>query len=85
MPKLLVAVAVLCLAACLDPAEDGNLVPRTTDEDPSIPQLSFNGSTFHLQTFGDPSAPVIVVLHGGPGGDYRGLLRLRDPVNGVRL
>jgi proline iminopeptidase len=24
-------------------------------------------------------------LHGGPGGDYRGLLRLRDPVNGVRL
>ncbi len=85
MPKLLAAVAALFLTACLDPGEDGNLVPRTADEDPSIPQLSFNGSTFHVETFGDPSAPVIVVLHGGPGGDYRGLLRLRDPVNGVRL
>ena len=85
MPKLLLAVALLGLTACLDPAEDGNLVPRTADEDPSIPQLSFNGSTFHLETFGDPSAPVIVMLHGGPGGDFRDLLRLRDPVNGVRL
>jgi len=85
MSKPLIAVAALSLAACLDPAEDGNLVPRTADEDPSIPQLSFNGSTFHVEAFGDPSAPVIVVLHGGPGGDYRGLLRLRDPVNGVRL
>lgn len=85
MPKLLLVVAVLSLTACLDPAADGNLVPRTADEDPSIPQLSFNGSTFHLETFGDPSAPVIVMLHGGPGGDYRGLLRLRGPVNGARL
>ena len=85
MPKLLLAVAALSLAACLDPSEEGNLVPRTANEDSSIPQLSFNGSTFHVETFGDPSAPVIIALHGGPGGDYRGLLRLRDPVNGVRL
>jgi len=85
MPKLLLAVVLLSLAACLDPAEDGNLVPRTADEDPSIPQLSFNGSTFHVETFGDPTAPVIVLLHGGPGGDYRAMLRLRNPVNGARL
>ncbi|HET9599079.1 MAG TPA: alpha/beta hydrolase [Anaeromyxobacteraceae bacterium] len=85
MQKLLLAVAVVGLGGCLDPAEDGNLVPRTADEDPSIPQLSFNGSTFHVEAFGDPSRPVIIVLHGGPGGDYRGLLRLRDPVDGVRL
>jgi len=85
MPKLLIAVAALSLAACLDPSEEGNLVPRTANEDPLIPQLSFNDSRFHVETFGDPSAPAIIVLHGGPGGDYRGLLRLRDPVNGVRL
>jgi proline iminopeptidase len=73
------------LPACLDPSEDGNLVPKTADEDPSIPQRSFNGSTFHLETFGDPSGPVIVMLHGGPGLDYRGLLRLRNEVDGERL
>src|SRR5258705_8025724 len=85
MPKLLLAVAALSLAACLDPSEEGNLVPRTANEDSSIPQLSVNGSNFHVETFGDPSAPVIIALHGGPGGAYRGLLRLRDPVNGGRL
>src|SRR5262249_43336671 len=35
-----------------------------------------NGSRFHAQTFGDPSKPVVIFLHGGPGTDYRGLLRL---------
>ncbi|HTO99642.1 MAG TPA: alpha/beta hydrolase [Myxococcales bacterium] len=85
MPKLLAALVALSFTACLDPAEEGNLVPRTAEEDPSIPQLSFNGATFHLETFGDPAAPAIIVLHGGPGGDYRSLLRLRDPVDGVRL
>lgn len=78
-------VFLITLPACLDPSADGNLVPKTADEDPSIPQLSFNGSTFHLETFGDGSAPVIVMLHGGPGVDYRGLLRLRGAVDGERL
>jgi proline iminopeptidase len=85
MPKLLLAIAILGLTACLDPGDDGNLVPKTADEDSSIPQLAFNGSRFHVETFGDPAAPVIVVLHGGPGGDFRALMRLRNPVNGVRL
>src|SRR5690349_12579367 len=78
-------VFLTVLPACLDPSADGNLVPKTADEDPSIPQLSINGSTFHLETFGDPSAPVIVMMHNGPGGSYRGLLRLRGAVDGERL
>lgn len=77
---------LLCTAAgCLDPTEDGNLVPPTVDGDPSLPRVELNGTVFHAETFGDPSAPVIVMLHGGPGNDYRELLRLRDPVDGVRL
>jgi proline iminopeptidase len=81
---------ILCLAfisitACLDPNEEGNLVPATVDGDPSLPRVELNGSMFHAETFGDPSAPVIVMLHGGPGGSYGGMLRLRDPVDGVRL
>ncbi len=38
------------------------------------------GPGFHLETFGSPEDPPIVFLHGGPGGDYRRLLRLRVPV-----
>ncbi len=71
--------------ACLDPNEPGNLVPPTVDEDPALPRVALNGSVFHAETFGDPAAPVIVMLHGGPGHDYRNMLRLRQPVDGVRL
>lgn len=78
-------MVVVLGSGCLDPAEDGNLVPVTADQDATIPQLAFNGSTFHLETAGDPANPVVILLHGGPGGDYRSLLRLLDPVDGRRL
>jgi proline iminopeptidase len=70
---------------CLDPSADGNLVPKTVTEDPSLPQLAFNDSVFHLEAFGDEDAPVIIMLHGGPGSDYRSMLGLRREVDGRRL
>jgi len=75
------------VGAChtLDPGEPGNLVPRTVAEDASLPAIEMNGSRFHLQTFGDPTNPVIVFLHGGPGGDYRSLLRMGEEWDGRSL
>lgn len=70
---------------CIDPAAPGHLVPPTVDEDPSLPRADFEGSAFHLQTFGDPTNPTVIFLHGGPGLDHRGLLRLRERVDGQRL
>lgn len=80
-------LAALALAACdtMSPDEPGNLVPRTVAEDPNLPAIELNGSRFHAETFGDPTKPVIVFLHGGPGGDYRGMLRLRARHNGYSL
>ena len=80
-------VAWLAASACdvMDPGEPGNLVPRTVAEDASIPAIEMNGSRFHLETFGDPANPVIVFLHGGPGSDYRGMLRLAERKNGYSL
>jgi proline iminopeptidase len=69
---------VLALGAgCLDPGAPGNLVPRTVTEDPTLPQIQINGTRLHAEAFGDPSAPTVVALHGGPGGDYRSVLNLR--------
>jgi proline iminopeptidase len=77
----------LGLTACdtMGPGEPGNLVPRTVAEDASLPAIDLNGSRFHAETFGNPANPVIVFLHGGPGGDYRSLLRLRERFNGYSL
>lgn len=80
----LVATAVV---ACdtMSPTEPGNLVRPTVGQDPGLPFIEMNGARFHAETFGDPTKPVIIFLHGGPGGDYRGMLRLAERHNGYSL
>ena len=78
-------LACLTTGGCDMASDDNNLVPATVAKDESLPQLAFNGSNFHLETFGDPADPVIIILHGGPGADYRGLLPLLESVDGRRL
>ncbi len=52
-------------------------VARTVADDPALPLIEANGYRFHGETFGDPRAPVVIVVHGGPGWDYRSLLPLK--------
>ncbi|PRQ08152.1 alpha/beta fold hydrolase [Enhygromyxa salina] len=71
----------LAAAAWLGPgctsATDPHLVPATVVDDPTLPRLALaDGRLVHLQTFGDPSWPLVIVLHGGPGGDHRDYLHL---------
>jgi proline iminopeptidase len=70
------ALVAVTLISCdtLEPDDPGLLVPLTVDEDPALPSIFVNGTHLHAETFGDPVDPMIVVLHGGPGGDYRSML-----------
>ncbi len=52
-------------------------VQKTVSDDASIPHVTINGVTFHAETFGNPKNPVVIVVHGGPGWDYRSLLPLK--------
>ena len=52
-------------------------VPETVADDPSLPHITIDGVTYHAETFGDPSNPVVITIHGGPGGDYRSILSLK--------
>jgi proline iminopeptidase len=52
-------------------------VPETVAQDSSLPQVTIDGVTYHAETFGDPANPVVITVHGGPGGDYRSLLSLQ--------
>ena len=60
-------------AACMNPDAPGNLVPATVEDDPSLARIEVNGTTLHAEAYGDPTAPMIMMLHGGPGSDYRSL------------
>jgi len=70
MKRLLLFVL---LAGCLDSAE---LVPETVDEDPTLPAIEISDTRLHAEAFGDPDAPIVLILHGGPGGDYRAMMPL---------
>lgn len=49
----------------------------TVDSDPSLPSVSLNGHKFHAETFGNPNNPILLALHGGPGGDYLSIRSLK--------
>jgi proline iminopeptidase len=87
-PRLLLLAGLFALATgcdLADPAAPGNLVPRTVAEDPALPAVDLAGTRLHLETFGTPGRRAIIFLHGGPGADYRGLLRLRGRDGEPRL
>jgi len=53
-------------------------VPETVAKNPSLPSITIDGYTYHAETYGNPANPVVITLHGGPGGDYRSNLALQS-------
>ncbi len=53
-------------------------VPATVATDPTLPQVTIDGVTFHAESFGDPARQTVIVVHGGPGGNYGDLLNLHQ-------
>ena len=82
MKQTFFLLLLLFLGSCgykdlTDPLTPGALVPKTVDEDSSLPSLLVNGTWLHVETYGDPADPIVVLIHGGPGGDFRSLLKAR--------
>jgi len=57
--------------------EPGNLVPKTVDQDATLPSISINGALLHSEAFGPEDSTLIICIHGGPGGDYRYMLNCK--------
>jgi proline iminopeptidase len=77
--------SLLCIALCFcvvscdeDMTKKGALVPKTVNEDKTLPSLNINGTQLHVETYGNKNDPMLVVLHGGPGADYRSMLQVRE-------
>jgi proline iminopeptidase len=52
-------------------------VPKTVENDKSIPHIKIDNTIFHSETFGSNMNEVVIVIHGGPGNDYKYLLPLK--------
>ena len=69
---------IFALSSCSKKIDDpGFLVPLTVTEDGTIPSILINGVSLHAEAYGDSSDPMLVVLHGGPGADYRSQLNYK--------
>ncbi|MEZ4805210.1 MAG: alpha/beta hydrolase [Bacteroidia bacterium] len=53
-------------------------VPKTVEHDKSIPHITIDNVVFHAETFGNDTNETVIVIHGGPGNDYRYLLPLKE-------
>lgn len=58
--------------------QDGVLVPLTVVENSSLSAIKVNNILLHSETFGNPLDPMLMVIHGGPGADYRSLLNFKQ-------
>lgn len=52
-------------------------VPKTVKDDTGLPRVELDGILFHAEAFGNADNPCVIVIHGGPGGDYKSLLSLK--------
>jgi proline iminopeptidase len=79
MNRIIYFIFLLLIASgCQKDFGDGNLVPKTVDEDPSLPSISINMTMLHAETFGNSNDPMVVFLHGGPGADYRNAINVKE-------
>ena len=82
MKRLLKALGLLVLALVLAAAglwvgtRGDYPVAATVTDDPALPAFDLLGHRLHGESYGPENGPVVIVLHGGPGGDYRSLLPL---------
>lgn len=58
---------------------------QNDDQNADLPSLTLNDYKFHAETMGDEGKPVIIALHGSPGGDYRNLLPIAPLADDYQL
>lgn len=72
----LVGTAAVAFGGLMTATNDPAPMLATVSDDPTLPTLSGDGVLLHGHVTGPAGAPLAIVLHGGPGGDYRSLMAL---------
>ena len=75
--SILMILAVAFIAGYLLTGGDYTIA-ETAAQDPALPRIEINDTWLHAETFGRDTSQVVIVLHGGPGNDYRSLLSLQE-------
>jgi proline iminopeptidase len=60
-------------------------VAETAAQDSTIAHITVDDIVFHAETFGSDTARVLIIIHGGPGQDYKYLLPLQELADQYRV
>jgi len=90
MGYCILAISLSLSSGCSDADSDSATPaparpPLTVDEDAALEALDLSTTRVHVRELGNPTGDVIIVLHGGPGDDYRYMLPLAGRAAGVSL
>jgi len=75
---LILALLILFIVEYFATSGDDHTMPKTVAQNPDIPHIEVNGTVLHLETFGSDTLQPVIVIHGGPGNDFRYLLSLKE-------
>lgn len=81
---LITVIISVCCFSCSkerDIETSGNLVPKTVNEDVTLPSIYVKGALLHSEAFGPANGTLIICIHGGPGADYRYMLNCKTLAN----
>ena len=74
----LLIIAIVFFVSMFFVTKGDYAVPQTVENDKSIPHIEIDDVVFHAETFGNDTNETVIVIHGGPGNDYRYLLPLKE-------
>jgi len=77
--KLTLTAALFLMAALILTSCSGKEnLPETITENEELTRIFVNDKAFHTETFGNPVNPAVIIVHGGPGWDYKTLMPLAN-------
>jgi len=78
---IVLAFLILFIGVYFGTSNENYEVAQTVQQNPDIPQIKVNNVALHLETYGSDTLKPVIVIHGGPGNDFRYLLSLKELSN----
>lgn len=74
----ILGIMLLCLIIAYFSLSENYNPPQTVTQNKKLPYIQLNGIKFHTHTYGNNSNQTIIILHSGPGNDFKNLLHLKN-------
>ncbi len=76
--QILLSTAIILMVLLISSCNRDIDIPDTIEDNPEVSRVFVNDKEFHVETFGNPVNPTVIIIHGGPGWDYTYMMPLAN-------